>query len=645
MKKALHIFIGALITALFLLFLGTELFDANAPETRILHRILPFEMLEAKLLDYRFLIRGPLAPPDNVVIAAIDEKSIARLGRFPWSRDKMAGLVNKLAANGAELIVFDVIMTEPEVHDQELASAMREAGNVILPVVFAFDQTVDRKNHELLASSMLLPVPTLSDEAMALGHINMLADRDGTLRWETTAIENGGKVVQSIDLQTAAFYMGVPPDRIVTSDEGIQLGKKRFIPTNRQGQFLINYYGTTNTFKHIPISDIVDDKVTPAELRGKIILIGATTAKGVFDLRVTPFTAEMPGIEKHASVIASIVENRLLKKASPLTDLGNLLFSGLLFSLLIVRFRPLGASIFTAGALLLMALVGYYFFAIGNVWLNLTFPALNMLSISVVLTAYSYAVEEQYARQIRAMFSSYATERLVDVLINNPEMAKLGGERREVTVLFSDVRGFTTFSEKYAPEEVVAILNEYLGVMTEVVFRWEGTIDKFIGDAIMAFWGAPLRQENHAELAVKCAIDMISSLEQLQKKWESEGKEALKIGIGINTGEVIVGNIGAEGKKMDYTVIGDHVNLGSRVESLTKKYNAQILITEFSYNKIAELARDGGLGNVSIKGLDKVIVKGKETPVTIYEVQLLGHGSASSVTEYVEGAIVHMKEK
>ncbi len=178
------------------------------------------------------------------------------------------------------------------------------------------------------------------------------------------------------------------------------------------------------------------------------------------------------------------------------------------------------------------------------------------------------------------MFSSYVTERIVNELIKNPDMAKLGGERREITLLFSDVRGFTSFSEKHTPEEVVSILNEYLGAMTGIVFKWEGTLDKFIGDAILAFWGAPMHQENHAELAVKCALEMVSTLRQLQQKWPSEGKPALDCGIGINTGEVIVGNIGAEGKKMDYTIIGDHVNLGSRIESLTRKYNVHILMTD-----------------------------------------------------------------
>jgi len=260
-------------------------------------------------------------------------------------------------------------------------------------------------------------------------------------------------------------------------------------------------------------------------------------------------------------------------------------------------------------------------------------------------TAYSYAVSERYARRMRTMFSSYVTERVVSELIKNPDMAKLGGERREITVLFADVRGFTTFSEGHAPEEVVAILNEYLGEMTEIVFKWEGTLDKFIGDAILAFWNAPMRQENHAELAVRCALAMISRLGELRKRWESEGRLGLDIGIGINTGEVIVGNIGAEGKKMDYTVIGDHVNLGSRVESLTRKYDVHILITEFTLERIRDKILDNKLGHVCLRGLEKVIVKGKEKPVGIYELVNLDPGTKPTLMEYEEDKVVRHKEK
>ena len=270
--------------------------------------------------------------------------------------------------------------------------------------------------------------------------------------------------------------------------------------------------------------------------------------------------------------------------------------------------------------------------------LNLIYPLLTVISEGTFIISYGYFVEEKKAREIRRMFSSYVTERVVNELIKNPELARLGGERKEITVLFSDIMGFTGFSEGHAPEEVVAMLNEYLGAMTEVIFKWEGTLDKFVGDEIVAFWGAPLEQKDHAGLAVRCALDMVRKLEELQRKWKSEGKPVLDAGIGINTGEVVVGNIGAEGKKMDYTVIGDHVNVGARIETLTRKYNTHILITEFTLNRIGNLLTTDSLyrTHTSIKGLERVIVKGKERPVEIYEVKSLTSGTVSGIEERKE---------
>jgi adenylate cyclase len=224
------------------------------------------------------------------------------------------------------------------------------------------------------------------------------------------------------------------------------------------------------------------------------------------------------------------------------------------------------------------------------------------------------------------MFASYVTEKLVEELVRNPEAARLGGSRREITVLFADVKGFTSFPEHHPPEEVVAILNEYLGAMTEVVFQHDGTLDKFIGDAILAFWGAPVDQPDHALRAVACGLGMLDRLAELSVAWQAAGKPVLTCGIGINSGAVVVGNIGAEGKKMDYTVIGDEVNLGSRVEGLTRIYEVPLLITDNTLERIRDALLAEALGPVRIRGLERVAVKGKERPVGIYAVERLPQG-------------------
>jgi adenylate cyclase len=626
----------------------------------------PLETLEAKLLDYRFRIRGVIEPPDDIVIAVIDDKSIERIGRWPWPRDRIVKLVESLANAGSAVIMFDVIFSDPEKNDPELAEAISEAGNVILPITFDFEKETPVRDDEFLISSsflsivnqemfrkyspisakgVMLPVASLAEEAMGLGHINIIPDDDGPIRWELMAVEYNGYIYPSIDLQTAAFYMGVPPDRVILkATEGVQLGRKRFIPTDRWGRALIHYYGPVYTFNQISISDILEGKIDPGLIEGKIVLVGIT-ALGLYDLRVSPFSPVSFGVEKHANLIASILDNRFLRAVPFTTNLYLLLISGMLFTFLVSRFKALGASVISGLFIGVLLSAGYLLFVHKGVWVNITYPAMNVLLIFIGVTAYNYAVEERYARKIRSMFSSYVTERVVNELIKNPDMAKLGGEKRVVTVLFSDVMGFTTFSEQNTPEEVVSILNEYLGAMTEIIFEYEGTLDKFVGDEIMAFWGAPMRQENHAELAVMCALRMMERLQELRDKWQSEGKPLLDAGVGLNTGEVVVGNIGAEGKKMDYTIIGDTVNLGARVEALTRKYSTHILITEFTLDRLREKVASGEIRGISFRGLDRVIVKGKERPVGIYEVVQSGADLPSEIMECKDEKVVRFKEK
>ena len=465
-KAKFNLFIGFSITLLMAIFMFIEL--------------SPLETLEKNLYDYRFIIRGTVQPLEDIVIAAIDEKSLERLGRWPWTRDKIAQLVKRLTEEGAEIIVFDIILSEGEKNDRVLGQAIQKAGNVILPIVFEFDEKPSTPDSQFLIRSAirsivnpekfkqyspittkraLIPVPEIIRETMALGHINMFPDGDGTLRWEAMVVEYNGYLFPSLDLQVAAIYLGIPHEKVIlNATEGIQFGEKRTISTDRYGRSLIYYYGPWQTFPYLSISDILEGKLKPGVLQGKIVLVGATAA-GIYDLRVTPFSAVMPGVEKHASVISSIIENRSLKRTPFSTNLILLLVSGFLFSLLLIRFKSMGATL-TAGLFLVLILgSGYFLFVHQGLWINIAYPSNNILLIFICAMVYNYAIEEITARKIRAMFSSYVTEKVVNELIKNPDMAKLGGERREMTILFSDVVGFTTFSEKHTPEEVVAILN------------------------------------------------------------------------------------------------------------------------------------------------------------------------------------------
>ena len=653
-SKLIRIVIGAAATLLFSLLL------LRPPAT--------FSLIEAKLYDLRFQLRGAITPPDSVVIATIDEQSLARLGRWPWPRTVLARLVERLEQAEAAVIAFDAIFPEPEAGDPAFARAIEQAGSVLLPVAFDFEHQVEQPAaDQFLEASALVsiqqgerfqqyppimsggllttPVPRLKQQAKGFGHINMFPDEiDGTLRWETLLLGHDRLLYPSLSLRAAADYLGIPVERVVVdATRGVRLGKV-VIPTDPWGRLPIQYYGPGKTFRHIPVIDILDGKVGAEQLANRVVFIGAT-AIGIYDLRVTPVSAAYPGVEKNAAVTASILDGRFIRRASSAQDLLFLIGSGLLLTLLLSRMRLVWGALATLITLALVFVAGLVLFEQAGLWINLACPLSNTLLIFMAVTAWNYSFEERHARQIRAMFSSYVTKTIVNELIKNPEMARLGGERRMVTVLFSDVKGFTSFAEQHSPEEVVALLNELLGAMTDVILKWGGTLDKFIGDAIVVFWNAPTPVADHAERAVRCAAEMISRLEELQQDWSQTGKPCLAVGIGINSGEAVVGNIGAEGKKMDYTVIGDQVNLGARVESLTRQFGRDILITDGTLAALQPGIAAGRLNGIAIDGVQRVIVKGKQQPVSLYAVSSLPPTEPCRCSDCPAGEPTRMTEK
>lgn len=630
-----------------------------------LARFMPFERLEMLLYDLRYQLRGKSPAPAEIVIVGIDDKSLQAVGRWPWDRDKMADLIHRVNSMGARVIMLDFIFSEQSSRDAGLANAIKQKGNVILPIVFDFegnppshidDAFLDNafliiKNENLFkihrpiaARGVLLPVPAIAQNAAAMGFINMIPDADGKLRWEPLVIEYEGQLYPSIDLQVARIYRGLPPaDMSIEATDSVTLGKV-VLKTDPFGKMLIPYYGPHNTFPVISALDVFEQKIDPALIRDKVVLIGPT-AVGIHDKIVSPSSAIMFGVEKHATMIGAILHKQNVRFVGRLMNVFIIILVGAVFTLFIVNLRAVTGAAMAAVFITVLFATGYILFFISRLWIDISYAGNSVIVIYFVTTAYRYATEERYAKQIRSMFSSYVTEKIVNELIKHPELAKLGGERREVTVLFSDVKGFTTFSEHHSPEQVVAILNEYLTEMANIIIRWDGTLDKFVGDMIVAFWGAPLNQPNHAELAIKCTLHMKQRLAQLKEGWIKEGRTPLEAGFGINTGEVIVGNIGAEGKKMDYTVIGDNVNLGSRVEGLTRKYGSDLIITEGTLDKIRTLVEEGKFGHLMVHGLDIVAVKGKAEPVRIYEVYSLDEGAISQVIECEEKEATVFKEK
>ena len=635
------------------------------------------QAVEVRLYDLHFKLRGTQAQTaDRIVIAAIDEKSLAALGRWPWPRSLMADLVRKLTADGAKIVAVDILLSEPEVsgelhaatalserlrtlgltgssagsavqqeldrfareadHDRQLAEAVRESGRVVLPIVFevgpdrsgpppeptgpAFKSALisfrDYDQRGLYpppeARRATPPIPALAAEAVALGHVTMLADRDGTSRWEAVVFEDHGHYYPSLAVQAVRLAMGVEPTKL-TLDFGRELTVGSIaVPLDPRDRLLINYAGPGGTFQHLSAVDLLAGKVPPEAIRDRIVFVGATAA-GTYDLRVTPTSPIMPGVEKHANVAANILSGRFLRRPDwvELVELAGILLFPLLLAWLLPRLRP--AVSVGAVALVWAALFGVVHLAFrGGLWLPVVYPTLALGLTFLGITVYRLLTEERQRLWTKRAFQQFVSPEVVERLMDNPAALQFGGEMRNLTVLFSDIRDFTPYTERHPPQEVVQMLREYLTKMVDEVLARQGTLDKFIGDGVMAIFGAPVPLPDHAERACRAALGMVRELKTLQAKWVAEGREPFRIGIGINTGDMMVGNLGSE-QLFDYTVAGDGVNVGARVESLNKEYQTEtcIIISETTYLA----ARDA----LDVRRLGEATVKGKTRPIVVYE--------------------------
>ena len=503
------------------------------------------------------------------------------------------------------------------------------------------------------ATAALPPLKPFAEQAISLGHVYSLPDPDGVMRYEYLALRYHDAYYPSFGLEVARIYLGIPRDRMaLILGQGVHLDEM-LIPTDQKARMLINYVGREHSFPYVSATDVIHKRVSQGIFKDKAVLVG-TTALGTYDQRTTPFSANFPGVEKNATVVENILHQQFLEKSvwsGPL-EVSMILLFGLTLTYSLEKLRALPGTFMAASVFLGYAAVAQYLFVKQAIWIPVFNPLLTIAVTFITLTVLSFMTKERQAKEIRTMFSSYVSPRIVEELIKFPAKATLGGQRKELTMLFADLINFTTFSEKHSAEDVVTQLNEYLGGMTDVVFRWNGTLDKFVGDEMVVFWGAPLDQPDHAELAIKCALHMRKRLGELQEKWKTEGKFQLDTGIGINTGTALVGNIGAEGKKMDYTMIGDQVNLAARFQGLTRKFGCPIVVTESTAERLksmigAEEKSDnrGHLGHVSLRKLGSVKVKGKDKPVGAYAVESLQRDESSKVEEAAPEEPMEMTEK
>ncbi len=598
-------------------------------------------------------------------------------GRWPWPRVVLGVLIDFLARGGAKVIAVDLSVLENDrvlgyqignrkmdgaQSDAALAESIRAAGTVVMLAdavhegviggTLRHDPDTWRGPRYRLGPAIeerrviTPPIRAISDVVAGLGHNFLAADDDGPARRMVPFVRKGDHYMPSLGVAAALIAGGFTPEEVVLEGQTLRIRDRRIplIPitvrniddlaagsttkTREQLTMLINYRAPTIVnnvrpyrsyeARHVIASEMalldgMPPALDPAVFKDTIVFVGLTTS-GLLDVFTTPFesTGVMPGVQLHAYVADSILSNRFVRPAPDLVRIAGTLVGALVVGLLAALFPYTAAAAATLAAI--GAWTGYALSAFGNgLWVNMTQPLLAAAIALFAGTAYRYFVEEKQKRVVKKLFGRYVSKDVYHQLLAHPDRAQLGGGRRDMTVLFSDIRGFTSIAEKGDPEALVSQLNEYFSRMVDIVFQHKGTVDKFVGDMVMALFSAPLDDPEHAEHAVQAAADMVGELGRLNRKWAAEGKAQLDIGIGINSGDMIAGNIGSS-TIMSYTVIGDNVNLASRLESLNKQYRSRIIIGEATRARLTN--------QYDLQPLGDVVVKGKSRPVAIFEIKV-----------------------
>ena len=546
--------------------------------------------------------------------------------------------------------------------DAEFATALKETHNVLLPIVPLTEreageeasspepETLHFTEAELFGGFgnefpstdyAIVSIPVLQSSALDAGNIRPIPEIDGIFRYFPTVVNYKGKLVPHLALQAARYLMDVKDPVKVHVGEYTEVGDRK-IPILQNGLAMINFCGKVGTITTYSASDVLNGTLKPEQmekLKGAAVLVGAT-AQGLYDLRPTPFTKAYPGVELNATIIENVFSHNFMTLAPDYLKYLLIILMALAVWYFIPRVTPI-----QGGLLFLLLFIGYVVLACVlfdevHYVVNIVYPSLSLLLTYSFLTVYKFRTEVRHSRYMKQMFQSMVAPTVVEEILKLPAGIELGGEEKQLTVMFSDVRGFTSYSEKHTPREVVEVLNEYLTQMTHLIFQTEGTLDKYIGDAIMAFWGAPTTQADNAYRACSTALGMVDLLHNvLHPKWELEGKEKLQIGVGVNTGPMVVGFVGSESIK-NYTLIGDAVNLGSRLEGTTKEYHVEVIISETTYQAVKN--------DMLCRELDLIKVKGKNEPIRIYELmdhRLKGASKEMKVRVFEEGLTHYRAQK
>lgn len=637
---------------------------------------VPLQLARLKTFDFFQLAKPRVATARPVVIVDIDEQSLESLGQWPWPRTLIARLVDQITAARAAAMAFDVVFPEPDrtspallakelpelspvaraelerqpSHDQVLAQAIARSRVVLGQSAYnpykgtqrtaeapkAAFATVggDPRPYLVRFPELLANIPELERAAAGRGMFTIEPDPDGVVRRVPMVLMANDRIVASLTLELLRVATRQSAFLIRSGPAGVRsvVVAGAVLPTDSAAQLWV-YFTPHDPARFVSAKDVIEGRAAD-KLAGKLVLIG-TSASGLLDLKATPLQPAVPGVEIHAQVIENILTRSTLSR--PGYAAGAELLAAALVALAIIVFVPiLGArTVFLTGIVIAASLVGgaWYLFSTHGFLFDVAYPLLASVAVLTVMVFTNYFREEAQRRQIRSAFSQYLSPDLVEQLASEPDRLVLGGETREMTIMFSDVRGFTSISESYKsdPQGLTALMNRFLTPLSNAIMVRRGTIDKYMGDAIMAFWNAPLDDPRHAAHACEAALDMIARLDAVNaeraEEAEREGKPfiPLKIGIGINTGEVVVGNMGSD-LRFDYSVLGDSVNLASRLEGQSKSYGVPIILG----SRTAELVRD----EFALLELDAIRVKGKTEPEVVFA--LIGNRSVAAEPGFIE---------
>lgn len=632
-----------------------------------------FSAIDARIVDAMFRVRGPQATSGTVVIVDIDEKSLKDHGQWPWPRNIMADLTRKIYASGSRVLGFDILFAErdrtspltlltshldilaacgsvdsilqsarekPEMDYDRMFGTAIASGTGVLGYMFLFREdslkTDARTPFPSLSVSLASDTAGFTDlklirayrpllniaeiaNASSEGFFNVFPDQSGTVRKVPLFLMLDDVPYPSLAFEMFRLFLGEQQARMHLSNIGqskhsaligISLGGK-FIRTDDLGNLTVNFRGPYNTFPYLSAADVLQGIGTD-KLRDRLVLIGSS-ASGIMDLIATPFASRVPGVEVHANVIDNLLMGDAMVWEN-YTEIGLTYFliitAGLLLIVSLVYLGPfLG---YAAGLLILAAVVvgNYQYLFLKNQLLGVSYILASLLAVFMTVSLFNYFFEGRRRVFIRRAFSHYVSPSIVNELVKNPEKLNLSVESREVTILFCDIRNFTSLSEVTSPTELGRFLNNFFSLMTEIIIKHDGMVDKYIGDAIMAVWGTPLDDQNHAGNAVRAGLEMVAAIGSGPGGRLMLAGKAIDIGIGINTGPVSVGNFGSS-RRFAYTVLGDNVNLASRIEGLTKYYTGKILISEFTAQALP--------ANVHCRFIDTVMVKGRNSEVDLFE--------------------------